>query len=427
MITLYQQDIDCCLDSCVGAQGVTRLRLEELTSQLSPAVRALAARQNKAAAPLLDSAAGMDDISAIETVAAELCTRFNTFVVAGLGGSGLSGRTLTMLKRASVSSFHFLENIDPDDMDELLAQIDVERTCFLVISKSGTTAETLSQYYILLEHVERKLGKKVVGERFVVITMPGVNPLRTSAVQYGMRVLDHDPHIGGRFAVLTLVGLLPAAIAGLDIKALRRGARSVIRQLDTAAESHDIAPALGAALQYAFIEKKVPMTVMLPYSEKLSAFSSWYRQIWAESLGKQGKGSTPVRAAGVTDQHSQLQLYLDGPKDKLFTMVLVNRTGSGPRIAVPDGIGLDYLCGKTLGDVMAAEQKATVETLVQNRCPVRLLQVEKLDEEHMGALLMHFMLEVILVAWLLGVDPFDQPAVEQGKILARDYLLMGKL
>ena len=228
-----------------------------------------------------------------------------------------------------------------------------------------------------------------------------------------MHVLAHDPDVGGRFAVLTAVGLLPAAIAGLDIRALRRGAQSVVDNMDDAAA--------GAALQYTFMQKNYPMTVMLPYSERLAGFAAWWRQCWAESLGKQGKGSTPVPAVGVTDQHSQLQLWLDGPKDKWFTMIVCERAGSGARITG----GPDYLRGKTLGDVMEAEQKATLETLIRNHCPVRLFRLKSLKEEQMGALLMHCMLEIILTAALLGIDPFGQPAVEEGKKLAREYLLKG--
>jgi len=426
-MTFYQHITDYCLDTHTGGRGVTAARLEALASELIPAVTAMTTRQHKASAPLLDLVADTQDLEIIENVAAELRRRFRTIVVAGTGGSGLSGRTLTQLKLTAASSFHFLENIDPDAMDDVLEHIDVNSTCFLVISKSGATAETLSQYYVLLDYVESRLGRQGLKERFIIITMPGNNPLRQSATKYDLRVLDHDPDIGGRFSVLTVVGLLPAAIAGLDIRALRRGAASVITQLENASHPRDSYPALGAALQYAFLEKHIPITVMLPYAEKLSGFSSWYRQLWAESLGKQGKGSTPVRAVGTTDQHSQLQLYLDGPKDKVFHMVLLDRAGTGQRINAPEGAGLDYLRGKTLGDVMAAEQKATFETLVQNHCPVRLFQLEQLGEEPMGALLMHFMLEVILVSGLLGVNPFDQPAVEQGKELARNYLATGNL
>ena len=165
------------------------------------------------------------------------------------------------------------------------------------------------------------------------------------------------------------------------------------------------------------------MSVMLPYCERLSGFSAWYRQSWAESLGKGGKGTTPISAVGTTDQHSQLQLYLDGPKDKFFTMIMHDRAGTGQKIHAPDFSGLEYLHGKTTGDIMAAEQQATLETLVGHGRPVRVIRIGALDEAALGALLMHFTLEIFFMAKLLDVNAFDQPAVEEGKRAARDYLL----
>lgn len=420
---LYQHSIDHCFEAHAN-HGVTRPQLDTLLAQLAPSFKKLAARKIDAATPLLELPSRVADLAEIETLAIDIRKRFKHIVVAGTGGSGLSGRTLTELApQPSTPVFSFLENIDPEVMDALLARIDCERSCFLIISKSGSTVETLSQFYVLLDHVMKKLGQQAVRERFIIVTMPGDSPLRRSAATYGLRVLDHDTDIGGRFSVLTNVGLLPAAIAGLDIRALRRGAQSVVKQLDAAAEPASCIPAVGAALQYAFVQKDRPISVMLPYSERLAAFSSWYRQGWAESLGKQGRGSTPIRAVGTTDQHSQLQLYLDGPKDKLFHMILLDRARTGRLIPVPDFPELAYLRGKTMGDVMEAEQRATLASLTRQGCPVRLFTLNKLNEEVMGALLMHFMLEIICASFLFEVNPFDQPAVEEGKHLAVEYLL----
>jgi glucose-6-phosphate isomerase len=164
---------------------------------------------------------------------------------------------------------------------------------------------------------------------------------------------------------------------------------------------------------------------MMPYLDRLERFAMWYRQLWAESLGKQGKGTTPVRALGPVDQHSQVQLYLDGPKDKLFTFIFGPTQGAGARITPALTAGdaeLAYLEGRTVGDLAAAEGKATATALSQSERPVRILRLPQLDAETLGALLMHFMLETIIAAHLMEVDPFDQPAVEQGKILTRQYL-----
>ena len=165
----------------------------------------------------------------------------------------------------------------------------------------------------------------------------------------------------------------------------------------------------------------------MAYADRLERFTRWYVQLWAESLGKDGKGTTPIGALGPVDQHSQLQLYIAGPRDKLFTIVTVASAGRGPRMAADLArlAGEPEFAGKTIGDLVAAEGRATAETLARNGCPVRTIHLERLDEAALGELLMHFMLETIIAAHLLGVDPFDQPAVEEGKVLAKRYLTGG--
>jgi glucose-6-phosphate isomerase len=392
---------------------------------LKPALAALKAGTNAGAAPLLLLPSRTDDLDNILAVAAEIKKQFSHVIVVGAGGSGLSGRTLAALKPAAATPLlYFLENIDPDAVSDVLARGDVRQTHFIVISKSGTTAETLAHFYALLNYAKPALGK-TVGAHFTVITSANKNPMRETAQELGMRILDHPLDIGGRFAILTMVGLLPAALAGLDIKKLRRGAQTVIDELQKSVSPADCQPAVGAALHVALAKEK-PISVFLPYAERLSGLASWWRQCWAESLGKSGKGTTPIRAVGTTDQHSQLQLYLDGPKDKFFHLVLLKRAGTGQKIVAPNVDGLDYLQGKTTGDIIGAEQKATLETLVRHGSPVRVFELDRLAEEEMGALIMHLTLEVIFTAALLNINPFDQPAVEEGKRLAREYLLAGK-
>jgi glucose-6-phosphate isomerase len=273
--------------------------------------------------------------------------------------------------------------------------------------------------------IEAAHGGDALGTRFVAITEPGDRPLRRHAEAAGMRVIDHDPGVGGRYSVLSVVGLLPAMIAGLDAVALREGAAAVLDPLREGAAPSDCPPAAGAALNVALLETRgITVSVMMPYVDRLSTFGLWYRQLWAESLGKDGTGTTPVAALGTVDQHSQLQLYLAGPRDKLFTLIMLDQAGLGPRLekARLADERLDYLAGRTMGDLMDVESRATAETLARNGCPTRLISLERLDERAMGALLMHFMLETVIAGSLLGVDPFDQPAVEEGKVLARRYL-----
>jgi glucose-6-phosphate isomerase len=258
------------------------------------------------------------------------------------------------------------------------------------------------------------------------VTEPADSPLRRFAARRGFRILDHDPKLGGRFAVFSLVGLLPALVAGCDAVALREGASAALDAALGASAPLEAPPALGAALHVAYLRRhNLGGTVLMPYVDRLAPFALWFRQLWAESLGKNGTGLTPLVARGAVDQHSQLQLFLDGPRDKVFTIVTARQKGRGPRVpedaAREDG-ELAYLAGRTVGDLMDAEQRATIETLVRHGRPVREMRVDAVEEESLGALLMHFMLETVIAAHLLGIDAFNQPAVEEGKRLARDYL-----
>jgi len=182
--------------------------------------------------------------------------------------------------------------------------------------------------------------------------------------------------------------------------------------------------AVGAALNAAFLERGLGIAALMLYADRLTVFGRWFVQLWAESLGKNGTGTTPIAAVGPADQHSQLQLFLDGPRDKLFTVVQLDVAHKGPRLS--DAIASDpligYLAGKSIGDLVDCEQRATVETLARAGRPVRTMHVGELNERSLGALFMHFMLETIIMGSLIGVDVFDQPAVEEGKVLARDYL-----
>jgi len=337
-------------------------------------------------------------------------------LILGTGGSSLGGQALCALSSQEIPRLHFMDNVDPSTFARLFQQknMNPKKTGLLVISKSGSTVETLMQLMVCLQQFA-PLGLQK--QHVIVITEPTANPLRKIAESYGWTCLDHHRGIGGRYACFSVVGLLPAILAGLDVHAFRRGAADTLEVHLTA----DCPPAYEGAALTVYLEKNYQKTqsVMFPYADQLDYFSFWYRQLWAESLGKNGKGTTPIRALGTVDQHSQLQLYLDGPKDKFFTMLTPNWAGQG------DPIHLSHVpefMGKTMGDLFVAEQKATYATLLAHKCPTRLITFERVDEYHLGALMMHFMLETIFAARILGIDAFDQPAVEQGKRLAREYL-----
>ena len=370
------------------------------------------------------------DLAMIEARAEHHREHADDVVILGTGGSSLGGQALYALADSGFGPsgdsprLHFLDNIDPHTFDHLFRSLDLARTDFLVISKSGGTAETLLQCLVCLEALADAVGRESAAAHVTVIAEPGGSPLRRLAECWGFTVMDHDPGIGGRYAALTPVGLLPAVIAGLDPAAFREGAHQVLHGSLNASRPGASGPALGAALNAACGEGAGRSAVLAVYADRLAPFAMWFRQLWAESLGKDGKGALPAPALGAVDQHSQLQLWLDGPDDKLFTVVTAETAGRGrivPPALVEDG-SLAWLSGRSMGDLLDAEARATVETLAERGRPVRQLHLERIDETALGALTMHFMLETILAAHVLGVDPFDQPAVERGKALARDYL-----
>jgi len=245
------------------------------------------------------------------------------------------------------------------------------------------------------------------------------------AKRHNLEVLKHSSSIGGRYSVLTNVGMLPAKVMGLDAKAIRRGAKAAVTPLLGGNEAAQIPAALGAAVNVALMEEKgINTTIMMPYCDRLRLFATWFQQLWAESIGKQGMGTTPLGTAGPVDQHSLMQLFLDGPADKLLNIIQLPTAGQGPRI--PDSYRSDpllgYLAGRTVGDLTDCQQRATVETFASKNRPVRVFKVDGIEEEQIGELMMHFMLETIITGYMMGIDPFDQPAVEQSKVLTREYL-----
>jgi glucose-6-phosphate isomerase len=431
-----QHSIDNALEKTVGTHGVSDAALNAALGRAEGALNWLRARHGDGNLPLLRLPEKQDDLAAIRNAAKRLAEGATDIVILGTGGSSLGGQTLAQLAGHAVPGVgalrapprvHFIDNLDALSFETLLAKLPLKTTRFVAISKSGGTAETLMQTIAAMTAVNQ--ARLDVDQAFFGITEPAKvgkrNGLRDLLGKHQVAMLDHDTGVGGRFSALTNVGLLPAAILGLDIGAIRKGAATALAPVLAKKKAADIPAALGAALSVALAETKdKTIGVMMAYSDRLERFTHWYVQLWAESLGKNGKGTTPVGALGPVDQHSQVQLYLGGPRDKLFTVVSVAGAGLGPRIdkELAALAGEPDLGGKTIGDLAAAEARATADTLAKNGCPVRTIAFAKLDEAILGELLMHFMLETIVAAHLLGVDAFDQPAVEEGKVLAKKYL-----
>jgi glucose-6-phosphate isomerase len=435
------QTIDSALENNVGQHGVSAEALNTTLGRADAALDWLRARHADGGLPLLRLAGKHDDLHPIRDEARRLADRATDIVLLGTGGSSLGGQTLAQLAWQGVPGagalrepprLHFIDNLDPLSYAALLARLPHTTTRFVAISKSGGTAETLMQTIAALSMLKAQGVAPRIPDIFLGLTEPARvakrNGLRDLLTHHHVPCLDHDTGIGGRFSALTNVGLLPAAMLGLDIAAVRSGAGAALAPVLAKKPAAQVPAALGAALAVSLAERKgKTISVLMAYADRLERFTHWYVQLWAESLGKNGKGTTPMAALGPVDQHSQVQLYLGGPRDKLFTVVSVASADLGPRIdsELAKLAGEPSLSGKTIGDLVAAESRATVETLAKNGCPVRTIQLAKLDEESLGELLMHFMLETIIAAYLMGVDAFDQPAVEEGKVLAKKYLTGG--
>ncbi|MCC6890189.1 MAG: glucose-6-phosphate isomerase [Hyphomicrobiales bacterium] len=428
-----RQSIEFARAERIGTHGVGAAALDDALRRSVEALNWLRTRHADGSLPLLRLPQRRDDLDAILQAAAQLAGG-SDIVLLGTGGSSLGGQTLAQLADYAVegaSAFrtgprlHFMDNLDPDTYATLLQRLPLASSRVVAISKSGGTGETLMQLTAALAAVkDAGLGARIP-ELFLGLTEPAAggkrSGLRALCDAYKIPMLDHDPGVGGRFSVLTNVGLLPAAALGLDLEAIRAGAAAALAPVLERRAPAEVPAALGAALAVACAK---PIAVMMAYADRLERFTRWYVQLWAESLGKDGRGTTPLAARGPVDQHSQLQLFIAGPRDKLFTIVTTGVAGRGPAIdaALARLVGEPDFAGRRIGDLVTAQGRATAETLARNGCPVRTLHLERLDESALGELLMHFMLETIIAAHLFGVDPFDQPAVEEGKVLAKQYL-----
>ena len=409
-----------------GPGACPRPAFDAALAQAEAALSWLRDQRAQKSLELLGVPSRTDDLAVAQTVVDAFCKDTSDVAVLGIGGSSLGGQALKALqapgRKGPRVTFH--DNPDPESWQAAMAGFELKTTRFVVISKSGGTAETLMQALTAADAIEKAGGGKYLKYHFAIVTELKQSALKAFAESIGAPVLDHPTGVGGRYSVLTIVGALPSLIMGLDVRALRAGAQAVLDQA-LSRGAKDVPSACGAALHHALaVEGRLRETVLWGYADKLATLSGWWRQLWAESLGKSGKGSTPVGAVGPVDQHSQLQLFRDGPGQALFTIVSTDTKGKG--LIAPaeraNALQLQYLAGKAMGDLVAAEARATAETLSRNKRPVRQIHLPTIDERSMGGLMMHFMLETILMGRLMGVDPFDQPGVEEGKVLARQYL-----
>ncbi len=367
---------------------------------------------------------------------------FNNLVLIGIGGSSLGAvalvnaltppdwNYLSKQERKGYLRIFFLENVDPDQTAAVLDEIDPRETLFVVISKSGSTAECLAHYQIVRGLLQIRGIKP--SEHLVFVTDPKKGFLRRLATEEKIVSLEIPPDLGGRFSVLSPVGLLPASAIGVDVKALIDGARDAyVKCSDIRVESNPAA--MIALCHYLHKQKGRTINVMMPYSNRLYSLADWFRQLWAESLGKKfslsgevvHEGLTPVKALGVVDQHSQLQLYMEGPDDKTITFIEVEKFDRDilvPSIHTDEEIG--YLGGKKLADLLKSELIGTERSLAANGRPSMRIIFPTINAYDIGQFFMYYEFATALLGQLLKIDPYDQPGVELGKRIT--YSLMGR-
>ena len=367
--------------------------------------------------------------------------KYDDVVILGIGGSALGPIALRTALRPSawnmlssgsrdgLPRLQVLDNVDPETISALLERLDLSRTLFIVTSKSGGTAETMSQFLIVHQRVaEASLSPD---NHFVFVTDPAQGALRPLAQRMKVPALDIPPSVGGRFSVLTPVGTLPAALIGIDVAELLRGASDMVARCETEKLAENPAGIYGMLQWLADTKYGKVINVFMPYSDPLRDFAAWFVQLWAESLGKHlpdgnSVGQTPLAALGATDQHSQVQLFMEGPKNKVVTFVAVEERGTDVSIpkAFDDVKELGYLGGHSLGELIGIEQRATAGALARRGRPNLTIHLDRVDAWHVGGLMMLLELATAYAGQLYGIDAFNQPGVELGKQFA--YALLGR-
>jgi glucose-6-phosphate isomerase len=425
-------DYSGCLKDRVGSAGFGRDEIRRAARGAAGGMRRLR--------KLLDAGrygfdAALDARRSVEASLSQgrrLARLADTLVVDGIGGSALGALALQTALRPK-RRLVILDNVDPEGVHARLASLDPKRTAACVITKSGSTAETMANLLVLLDWMERHLGPKHLA-RWAAITDPKQGDLLVLARRLGIPTLEVPSNVGGRFSVLTPVGLLPAAFLGADVHALLAGARAMRAHCWSAPPEKNVG-VVGAVLLHRMATRRGRnIQVLMPYADALVHVADWYKQLWAESLGKRlnrrgrvvESGQTPVTALGATDQHSQVQLYVEGPHDKVVTFLEVERFRKDVRIPRKhrDLKSLGYLGGRTLGELLTAEKRGTESALTAAGRPSFTYVLPEVNEHVLGQLLYLFEFQTALSGELYGIDAFDQPGVEAGKLAA--YALMGR-
>jgi len=441
-IKLYYKNVTA---EIIGREnGIIPEQIKDLADKTGPLITELNAQRKAGGTAYRDLPYDEKLRKTVRDLAAELKDKCENLIVLGIGGSALGNVALqTALnpymynlddtQRKGPRLFVF-DNIDPAQFGSFLDWLDdkLDKTIFNVISKSGQTAETASQLLVIRQLLLDKLGPAGFKNQVVATTDAAQGTLRKIAEDAGLRCLEVPAGVGGRFSVLSAVGLFSAATCGIDIDLLHAGARDMDARVQ--GDFYKNPAAILAAINWHYYNRDKRISVMMPYSYALKDLADWYRQLWAESLGKAESlkgsevnvGPTPVKALGATDQHSQLQLYQEGPNDKLFTLLQVKQFGRELRISSPPACApeLEYLAGADMGKLLNNEKLATEYALIQSSRPCLTVLFEKIDSYSVGQFIYLYEVATSLAALLFGIDAYNQPAVELGK--QATFSLMGR-
>ena len=421
-----------------GEAGVDPARLTgDLGSRFREAHEDVQRARRGGSMGFFDLPRAVDAAARIRRAAAGLRGRFADVVVLGIGGSALGTRTLrdalgagepargTSAAAVSHPRLHVADNVDPHSIGALLSRLDMRRTFFNVVSKSGSTTETLALYRVVAERLAGDVGPDQAREHFLFTTDPRRGPLRRLAGAVGIPTLAVPPNVGGRFSVLSAVGLFPAAAAGLDVTAVLQGAARMEERCRTGELTRNPAGVVATLLHRADVERGQRVHVFMPYCDRLRSFALWVQQLWGESLGKAtgldgrpaATGPTPLPAAGATDQHSLLQLFMEGPADKVVCFLTVD--AADDPIPIDDAPAplpaFEFPEGHTLHQLIAIEHAATAAALRTRKRPNLTIRLAKLDAGALGELILLFQAATVYAGFLYGVDPLTQPGVELGK------------
>ena len=426
----------------VVAGGVSAADWRDATATFSRAYAGFQRRRQANELGFLDLPANTALHKQSTDFAARVRGQFDDVVVLGIGGSALGPialrtallepqwNSLSSDERGNQPRLHVLDNVDPRTIAALLDRLELGRALFVVISKSGGTAETMAQYLVIRGRLEGSVSD--VRHHFVFVTDPQKGALRTIANEEKIPALDIPPNVGGRYSVLTPVGILPAALTGMDTTAILGGAGDLAKRCEEDSIAKNPS-GIFAMLQF-LADTKLGrhIHVLMPYSDPLRDIADWFVQLWAESLGKHrtpgdpGVGPTPLAALGATDQHSKVQLFMEGPPDKTVSFIAVE--DEPVKVEIPklhaNVKELGYLGGHRLGELLDIERRATAGALARRGRPNLTIHVDRVGARQLGELFMFLEIATIYAGELYGINPLDQPGVELGKQFT--YAMLGR-